>query len=77
MLEIKFVAGYKKVVTNQTYPVANIGGHVIAQLPFFIKFITTHNSLWSKALIMPLTIRHCVLSYQQKNNFSENGHALP
>ena len=23
---------------------------------------------------MPLTIWNCVLSYQQKNNFSENGH---
>ena len=26
---------------------------------------------------MPLTIWNCVLSYQQKNNFSENGHVLP
>ena len=27
-------------------------------------------------LIMPLTIWNCVLSYQQKNNFSKNWHAL-
>ena len=26
---------------------------------------------------MPLTIWNCVLSYQEKNNFSENGHVLP
>ena len=26
---------------------------------------------------MPLTIWNCVLSYQEKNNFSEKGHVLP
>ena len=31
-----------------------------------------HNSIWSKKLVMPLTIWNCVLSYPQKNNFSEN-----
>ena len=68
---------YKKVVAKQTYPVANIGGHVIAQLPSVVRFMTKHNSIWSKALVMPLTIWNCVLSYQEKKNFSENGRVLP
>ena len=55
---------YKKVVAKLTYPVANIGGHVIAQLPSFVRFMTKHNSIWSKALIMPLTygIKFCLIS---------------
>ena len=67
------------MVANLTYPVANIGGHVIAHLPSFVRFMTKHNSIWSKALIMPLAIRNCVLFYQEKNknNFSENGHGFP
>ena len=82
VLEINFfcrylVTWYKKVVAKLTYPVANIGGHAIAELPAFVRFMTKHNSIWSKALIMPFTIWNCVLSHQQKNNFSENGHVLP
>ena len=65
------------LVAKLTYPVVNIGGRVIAQLPSFVRFMIKHDSIWSKALIMPLIIWNCVLSYQQKNNFSENGHVLP
>ena len=68
---------YKKVVAKLTFPVANIAGHVIAHLPSLVRFMTKHISVRSKALIMPLTIWHCVLSYQQKNDFSENGHVFP
>ena len=58
MLEITFFAGswYKKVVAKLTYPVAIIGGCVIAHLPPYVRFMTKHNSIWSNALIMPLTI---------------------
>ena len=66
-----------KVVAKLTYPVANIGGLGIIQLPSFVRCMTKHNVIWSKALIMPLTIWNCVLSYQQNNNFSENWHVLP
>ena len=82
VLEINFFAGsilatwYKKVAAKVTYPVANIGGLVIAQLPSFVRFMTKHISVWSKALIMPLTISNCVLPYREKNSFSENGHVL-
>ena len=44
-----------------------MGGHVIAQLPPIIRFMTKQNSIWSKALIMPLTIWNCVLSYKGKS----------
>ena len=64
------------MVATLTYPVANIGGPVLAHLPSFVRFMTKHNSTESKVLIMPLTIWYCVLSYQQKNNYSENGHVL-
>ena len=74
--EVLAIWNNKKVVAKLTYPVANTGGHVIAQLPSFVRFMTKHNSIWSKALIMPLTIWNYVFSYQQKNNFSENGHVL-
>ena len=47
---------------------------MIAQLPSFVRFITKQNAIWSKALIMPLDIWHCVLSYQEN---TENGHVLP
>ena len=59
-----------KVVTELKYPVAIIGGHVTAQLPPIVIFITKQNSIWSKALLMPFTIWNCVLSYK-KNYFSE------
>ena len=39
--------------------------------------MTNHNSIRSKALIMPLTIWHCVLSYKQNNYISEKQLALP
>ena len=51
--------------------------HVIARLPPIVRFMTKQNSIWSKALIMPLTIWNCVLSYKQKNYFSENRLVLP
>ena len=38
VLEINFLVlatWYKNVVAKLTYPVANISGHVIAQLPYF------------------------------------------
>ena len=62
------------------YPVASIGGYGISQLVQLapiVRCMTKHNSILSKALVMPLTIWNCVLSYQQKNNFSENWHVLP
>ena len=59
---------------TQNIPAANIDGRRIAP---FVRFMTKYNSIWSKALIMPLTIWICVLSYRQKYNFSENWHILP
>ena len=53
-----------KVVAKLTYLVATIGGHVTARLPPIVRFMTKQNSIWSKALIMPLTIWNCVLSYK-------------
>ena len=57
--------------------VATIGGHTTAWLPPIIRFMTKQNSIWSKALIMPLTIWNCVLSYQWNNYCSENQLVLP
>ena len=54
-----------------------MGGTVIAQLPPIVRFMTKQNSIWSKALIMPLTIWNCVLSHKKKNYFSENWLVLP
>ena len=63
MLEIEvfcrkqeYATSYKNVVAKQTYPEANISDCVIAQLLPFLRFMTKHNSIWSKALIMSLTI---------------------
>ena len=66
------------MVAKLTYPVAVIGGHVAAQLPPIVRFMTKHNSVWSEALIMPLTLWNCVLSdkQKQKSYFSENLHVL-
>ena len=61
-----------KVVAKLTYLVAIIGSLVTTRLPLLVRFMTKQNSIWSKALIMPLTIWNCVLSYKQKNYFSEN-----
>ena len=58
-----------KVIAKLTYLVAIIGGHITAWLPPIIRFMTKQNSIWSKALIMPLTTWNCVLSYKQKNYF--------
>ena len=66
-----------KVVAKLTYLVAITGGHETARLPPMVSFMTKQNSIWSKALIMPLTIWNCVLSYKHKNYFSENWLALP
>ena len=54
-----------------------MGGHVTAQLPPIIRFMTKQNCVWSKALIMPLTVWNCVLSYKEKSYFSENQFVLP
>ena len=43
-----------KVVAKLTYLVAIIGDHVTAQLLPIVRFTTKQNSIWSKALIMPL-----------------------
>ena len=51
------------VAAKLTYLAAIIGGHVTAKLPHILRFMTKQNSIWSKALIMPLTIWNCVLSY--------------
>ena len=66
-----------KVVAKLTYLVAIIGGHVTAKLPHIVRFMIKQNSIWSKALIMPLTTWNCVLSYKKKNYFSENWLVLP
>ena len=58
-----------KVVAKLTCLVAIIGCHVTAKLPHIVRFMTKQNSIWSKALIMPLTIWYCVLSYKKKNYF--------
>ena len=65
------------VVAKLTYLVAIFGGHVTAGLPPIVRFKTKQNSIWSKALIMPLTIWNCVLFYTHKNFFSENQLAVP
>ena len=44
---------------------------------FHFRSMNKQNSIWSKALIMPLTIWNCVLSYNQQNYFSENELILP
>ena len=51
-----------KVVAKLTYLVAIIGGHVTALLPPIVRFMTEQNSVWSKTLIMPLTLWNFVLS---------------
>ena len=66
-----------KVVAKLTYLVAIIGGNVTAQLPPIVRFMTKQNSIWSKALIMPLTIWNRVLSYKQNIYFNENWLILP
>ena len=38
-----------KVVAKLTYLVANIDGHVTAQLPLIGRFMSKQNSIWSKA----------------------------
>ena len=45
-----------------TYLVAKTGGHITAHLPLapvVVLFMTKQNSIWSKALTIPLTIRNC------------------
>ena len=56
-----------------------IGGHVTAKLHVrhIVRFITKQNSIWSKALIMPLILWNCVSSYKKKTYFSENRLVLP
>ena len=49
-----------KAVAKLTYLAAVLGDHVTAWLPPIIRFMTKQNSVWSKALIMPLTIWNCV-----------------
>ena len=39
-------------VAKLIYLVAIIGGHVIAQLPLIVRFMTKQNCVWSKALII-------------------------
>ena len=48
-----------KLVEKLTYLVAKFGGRITAQLPavqVVVRFKTTQNPIWSKALTMPLTI---------------------
>ena len=63
-----------KVVAKLTYLVAIIGGHACNSI------VTAHCQIYNqtkfhlvKSLIMPLTIRNCVLSYKKKNCFSKIG----
>ena len=48
-----------------------------ADLQSIVRFKTKQNSIWSKALIMPLIIWKCVLSHKHKIIFSENQLAVP
>ena len=66
-----------KVEAKLTYLVASFGSHVTAKLPHIVRFKTKQNSIRSMALIMPLDIWNCVLSYKQKNFLSENQRAVP
>ena len=60
--DINFFCGYLvfKVIAKLTYLVAILGGHVTAWLPPIIRLMIKQNSIWSKALLMPLTIWNCV-----------------
>ena len=72
MLEINFFASSKHLLPGAEVGcklVAKTGGHITAQLPpvlVVVRFKTKQNSIWPKALTMPLTIWNCVLSYQKK-----------
>ena len=57
--------------TTTTYLVANTGGPVTV-----VRLMTKQNSIWSKALIMPLTIWNSVLSNKQNNYFNGKHLAL-
>ena len=61
-----------KVGEKLTYLEAIIGGHVTARVQPIVRFMTKQESIWSKELIMPLTIWNCVLTYKHKIKFSEN-----
>ena len=69
MLEINFLRVASicylvgKAVANLTHLVANIGGYITTWLISIVRFMTKQNSIWSKVLIMPLTIWNCVLFY--------------
>ena len=54
-----------KVVAKLKDLVAIIEGHVTAQLPSSVRFMTKQISIWSKALITPLNLWNCALSYKQ------------
>ena len=70
MLEINFFYLVFMVVAKLSYLVAIFGGHVTAGLPPIVRFKTKQNSIWSKALIMPLNVWNCVLSNKHKTFFS-------
>ena len=66
-----------KVESKLTYLVASFGSHVTVKFPHIVRFKTKQNSIRSMALILPLDIWNYVLSYKQKNFFSENQRAVP
>ena len=86
MVEINFFAGSKhllpgaEVGSKLTYLVATIGGHVTAHLPpapVVVKFKTKQNSIWSKALAMPLTIRNLFSFTSRRSSSVRIGFYLP
>ena len=61
-----------KVVAKLTYLVAITGGHITAQLPPIVRLMTKQNSVWSKALIMPLTTWNYIWFYKKEKKFSDS-----
>ena len=69
VVEMNFFASSKHLLpgaeagSKLTYLVAKIGGCITILLPpalIVVKFKAKQNSIWSKALTMPLTIWNCV-----------------
>ena len=51
--------------TKKKY-IETIDGHINSPVTTNVRFMTEHNSIWSEALIMPVTIWKCVLSFSRR-----------
>ena len=66
-----------KVVAKLTSQVATIDGHITAQLPPIVRFMSKQNSKWSKAFDhMELNRRIISLKMASKKSFSEQNSQL-